>query len=160
MSTSGNAQNLDLLAVEQPHDSNQRACETVGVVNCVAYSAGRRVGDVALPDISEILKEPDRFVWIGLNEPSAGLLRNIQEEFGLHDLAIEDALRAHQRPKLERYGDGLFLVMRTPRLSQHPNSSSYLRCVKSASVKSQVPEKPVYQDAGIQALAGLLFDRQ
>ncbi len=64
-------------------------------------------------DISEVLKRPETFVWIGLYEPNEPLLRKIQEEFGLHDLAIEDALTAHQRPKVERYDNSLFVVLRT-----------------------------------------------
>ena len=84
-----------------------------GVVACVAYAGGRRVGDVELEDISEVLKHDDRFVWIGLHEPDQELLRVVQREFGLHDLAIEDAHRAHQRPKLEVYDGALFIVFHT-----------------------------------------------
>src|SRR5512134_2373054 len=83
------------------------------VVACAAYAAGCRVANVALEDISEVLKQEDRFVWIGLYEPEEDLLKEVQGEFGLHDLAIEDAHLAHQRPKLERYGDSLFIVLRT-----------------------------------------------
>ncbi len=85
------------------------------VVNCAAYSEGRRVADVELADVSEVLGSDhhSRFVWIGLLEPSEELLREVQKEFGLHDLAIEDAHRAHQRPKLEEYGDAVFVVLRT-----------------------------------------------
>jgi magnesium transporter len=84
------------------------------VVNCVAYTAdGRRIGTVDIEDISEILKFPGQFIWIGLHEPSEELVRQIQREFNLHDLAVEDALRAHQRPKIEEYGDSLFIVLRT-----------------------------------------------
>ena len=83
-----------------------------GVVNSVAYAEGRRVGDVAIPDISEVLKRPDVFVWLGLHDPSPDLLQEIQKEFGLHDLAVEDARLAHQRPKLEQYGDSIFVVLR------------------------------------------------
>jgi magnesium transporter len=86
------------------------------VVNCAAYAEGRKVGDVAIEDISEVIKRDDQFVWIGLHEPSEELLRKIQEEFCLHDLAVEDALRAHQRPKIEEYGDSLFVVLRTAAL--------------------------------------------
>ncbi len=87
------------------------------VVNCVAYSAdGRKIGTVEIDDISEILKFPGQFIWIGLHEPSDELLRRIQQEFALHDLAVEDALRAHQRPKIEEYGDSLFVVLRTAQL--------------------------------------------
>jgi len=89
-----------------------------GIVNCAAYADGRRVTDVAIQDISEVLKQADRFVWIGLHEPDADLLKQVQREFGLHDLAIEDALRAHQRPKLELYGESLFIVLRTAQLNR------------------------------------------
>jgi len=86
------------------------------VVNCVAYADGRRIGPVEIEDISEILRFPGQFIWIGLHEPSEETLRKIQEEFSLHDLAVEDALRAHQRPKLEEYGDSMFVVLRTARI--------------------------------------------
>lgn len=87
------------------------------IVNCVAYCDGRRVADVELDRIHEVLEQGDQFVWIGLREPTAALLTQIQEAFGLHELAIEDALRAHQRPKIERYGDSLFVVLRTASLN-------------------------------------------
>ncbi len=87
-----------------------------GLVNSVAYADGLRIGEVAIPDISEVLKQPGRFVWVGLHEPDDELLAEIQQEFSLHDLAVEDAARAHQRPKLERYGDSIFVVLRTAHL--------------------------------------------
>jgi magnesium transporter len=83
------------------------------ITNCIAYRQGRRIGDVALDDISEVIREPGTFLWLGLHEPDVGLLRKVQAEFGLHDLAIEDALNAHQRPKLEAYADSVFLVLDT-----------------------------------------------
>jgi magnesium transporter len=83
------------------------------IVNCVAYRAGKRLGDVPIDDISELLKEPNTFVWLGMHEPDTQLLRKVQEEFSLHDLAIEDALNAHQRPKLEAYADSIFMVVET-----------------------------------------------
>jgi magnesium transporter len=86
------------------------------VIASVAYADGRKIGEVQLDDISEVVKRPDTFVWIGLYEPNEPLLRKIQEEFGLHDLAIEDALSAHQRPKAERYDNSLFVVMRTAQI--------------------------------------------
>jgi magnesium transporter len=89
-----------------------------GVVNCAAYAGGRRVADVDVKDIGEALKQTDRFIWIGLHEPKEELLRQVQQEFGLHDLAIEDAHRAHQRPKLERYGDSLFVVLHTAQMNR------------------------------------------
>src|SRR3954462_11564877 len=83
------------------------------VIASVAYAAGKRVADVPLDDISEVLKQPGTFVWIGLYEPDEPLLRKVQEEFSLHDLAIEDALGAHQRPKIERYDNSIFVVWGT-----------------------------------------------
>ncbi|MEJ7738068.1 MAG: magnesium/cobalt transporter CorA [Chitinophagaceae bacterium] len=87
------------------------------IVNSAAYSNGRRVANIELCDISEVLKESDKFVWIGLHEPSVEMLAEVQREFGLHELAIEDAHRAHQRPKLEAYGDSLFIVLRTAQMN-------------------------------------------
>jgi magnesium transporter len=87
------------------------------VINCAAYSKGRRVSNIPISEVSEVLKQSDRFVWIGLHEPDEQLLQKVQVEFGLHDLAIEDAHRAHQRPKLENYGDSLFIVLRTAQMS-------------------------------------------
>jgi magnesium transporter len=87
------------------------------VVNCVAYRTdGTRLRDIHVNDISEVLKEPDTFVWVGLHEPDESLLLKLQEEFDLHDLAIEDAQQAHQRTKVETYGDSLFIVVQTAQL--------------------------------------------
>jgi magnesium transporter len=87
------------------------------VVNCVAYrNDGGRIGDIRIDDIDETLKDPANFVWVGLHEPDEALLLKLQEEFDLHDLAIEDAQQAHQRTKVETYGDSLFIVVQTAQL--------------------------------------------
>lgn len=84
------------------------------VINCAAYDRAGHRRDIDLDAISDVLAVDDgSFVWIGLYEPGEGVLEKLQEEFGLHDLAIEDAHHAHQRPKLEGYGDSLFLVAKT-----------------------------------------------
>ena len=85
------------------------------VVNCVAYAAdGQRLPDISFEQISDVLARDDgSFVWVGLYEPDEALLEKLQEEFGLHDLAVEDAHSAHQRPKIEIYGDSLFVVLNT-----------------------------------------------
>lgn len=90
---------------------------TACVVNCAAYDhAGRRT-DIGLDQISEVLaREDGGFVWVGLYEPGDALLDKLQAEFGLHDLAVEDAQNAHQRPKLEGYGSSLFLAVHTAQL--------------------------------------------
>ena len=87
--------------------------DTNTVVNCASYAAGQKVANVAIDDIKHALQDSSQFIWIGLQEPDKGMLNKIQHEFGLHELAIEDALRAHQRPKIELYGDTLFIVLRT-----------------------------------------------
>ncbi|WP_096876741.1 magnesium and cobalt transport protein CorA [Methylomonas koyamae] len=85
-------------------------------MRCVAYQKGVGIGDVTIADISEVLLKEDTFVWLGLREADSEILRAIQIEFGLHDLAIEDACSAHQRPKIEEYGDSLFIVLQTAQL--------------------------------------------
>src|SRR3954464_7198833 len=72
-----------------------------GIVNCAAYEGGVRVADVEVADVQQVLTTPGRFVWIGMYEPNEELLREVQHEFDLHDLAVEDAHNAHQRPKFE-----------------------------------------------------------
>jgi magnesium transporter len=87
------------------------------VANCVAYAAdGRKIRDVTLDEISDFLARPQGFVWVGLVEPDEALLEKLQGEFGLHELAVEDAHNAHQRPKIESYGDSLFVVAQTAQM--------------------------------------------
>jgi magnesium transporter len=83
------------------------------LVNCVAYQNGRKLADIPIEDISEYVSRPDCFVWVAINDPTEGELEQMQEEFGLHELAVEDAKRPHQRPKLDEYGEDLFAVIRT-----------------------------------------------
>jgi magnesium transporter len=85
------------------------------VINCVAYAAGRRRADVDLDQACPADASGD-FLWVGLHEPDQELLRTVQKRFGLHDLAVEDAFNAHQRPKLEIYGDSIFVALRTAQL--------------------------------------------
>lgn len=88
------------------------------IMKCVAYENGISIGDITLEAISDVLQREHTFVWLGLREANKELLLKIQEEFGLHDLAIEDACTAHQRPKLEEYGDSLFMVLNTAHLGE------------------------------------------
>src|SRR5678815_2235223 len=88
------------------------------IINCAAYQNGHRTADVELNKVHTVLEDVDQFVWIGLHEPSEEMLQRVQEEFNLHDLAIEDAHRAHQRPKIELYGDTVFMVLRTAQMNQ------------------------------------------
>ena len=87
-----------------------------GVVASTVYAGGRRVKDVAIEEAGEWSKRPGHVVWIGLFEPSTELLQRVQRQLGLHELAIEDAGKAHQHPKIEQYGEALFIVARTAQL--------------------------------------------
>lgn len=96
-----------------PRHPDNPAC----VVTCAYYDGQGRRHDIGLDDINEALeRDAGGFVWVGLYEPGEDVLRLLQAEFGLHDLAIEDALKAHQRPKAESYGNSLFVVVKTAQL--------------------------------------------
>nr|WP_234781915.1 magnesium and cobalt transport protein CorA [Sinorhizobium saheli] len=84
-----------------------------GVVAAAVYQNGRRLRDIEVEEAGEWRNQENVVIWIGLHEPDEQLLRQVQREFDLHDLAIEDAGKAHQRPKLEIYGDAIFVVART-----------------------------------------------
>jgi len=86
------------------------------LVNCVAYQDGRKLADIAKEEIGKYVKRPDCFVWMALFEPSVAELQEMRQEFDLHELAVEDASHGHQRPKLEEYGDSLFVVLQTVEL--------------------------------------------
>jgi len=86
------------------------------IVDCAVYEDGeRRTGPVDLADAAQAATDREGFVWLGLHEPSAEEFDAVQREFALHELAVEDAIKAHQRPKLEVYGDTLFVVLKTAR---------------------------------------------
>ncbi|MDH4390544.1 MAG: magnesium/cobalt transporter CorA [Aquabacterium sp.] len=81
------------------------------LINCAAYRAGTKLADIPVADISDYLAQPDCFVWVALRDPSDDELALMQEEFGLHDLSVEDARHGHQRPKIEEYGKTVFAVL-------------------------------------------------
>jgi magnesium transporter len=129
------------------------ALETIaahsGLVDCAAYSGGVRAAGVAIDDIGRTLSLGDRFVWMGLVEPEQELLRRVQRQFNLHDLAVEDAYNAHQRPKMEQYDTSLFVVLRTAQLATDSRrlefgethvfvGRNYVVTVRHGSVQSMV----------------------
>ena len=81
------------------------------LINCVAYQHGVKLADMPVSEISDYLAKPDCFVWVALKDASNEELEEMREEFGLHPLAVEDAQHGHQRPKIEEYGDSIFVVM-------------------------------------------------
>jgi magnesium transporter len=119
------------------------------VIDCAAYAGGVRVADLSLEEIRPALRQDDRFVWLGLYEPDQAALRLVQEQFGLHDLAVEDAYNAHQRPKLELYERSIFVVLRTAHLGSSPRrlefgethvflGPNYIVTVRHGSLRSHV----------------------
>ena len=81
------------------------------LINCVAYQNGRKLADIPVDQIHLFVNEPDCFVWVALRDPEPAELEAMQKEFGLHELAVEDARHGHQRPKIEEYGESLFVVL-------------------------------------------------
>ena len=97
--------------------STSGASENQGViVDCALYERGvRRPGRLAISDVPSSLAHKDAFVWLGLYEPTPAEFDEVRAQFGLHELAVEDALKAHQRPKLELYDESVFMVVKTAR---------------------------------------------
>ncbi|MFN0072995.1 MAG: magnesium/cobalt transporter CorA [Chloroflexota bacterium] len=123
--------------------------ENDGLVACAVYVSGRRAAELSLEELLRPISRDKGFVWIGLYEPSQSLLHTVQSQFGLHDLAVEDAHTAHQRPKLEQYQDSLFVVIRTAQFAATGRrgklefgethvflGSDYLVTVRHGSVRS------------------------
>jgi len=91
--------------------------EIAMLVNCVAYQEGRKLADILPSEIHQYIRRPGCFVWVALHEPTPEELETMRREFGLHELAVEDAGHGHQRPKIEEYSDSLFVVLHTVELS-------------------------------------------
>jgi magnesium transporter len=86
------------------------------IVDCAVYTKGeRRPGPLNLMDALEAASEPESFVWVGLYQPDETEFEAVRDEFALHALAVEDAVKAHQRPKIEVYDEDLFVVLKTAR---------------------------------------------
>jgi magnesium transporter len=81
------------------------------LVNCAAYQNGKKLGDIRKEEIHDYLRRPGGFVWVALKDGTPEELAELQQPFGLHELAVEDAHHGHQRPKIEEYGDSLFAVL-------------------------------------------------
>ena len=87
------------------------------LINCVAYQDGKKLADINVEDIDAYVSRPECMVWVALRDATDEELASMQHEFGLHDLAVEDARHGHQRPKVEEYGDTLFVTMHTVELN-------------------------------------------
>ena len=109
---------------------NSSAPSEPGVVASSVYAQGRRIADMPLNEAGDWSKRPGHVVWIGLFEPDPETLQRVQAQFNLHPLAIEDAGNAHQQPKIEQYGESLFIVARTAQMLESAyrlRRNAYLR---------------------------------
>jgi magnesium transporter len=104
------------------------------VVDCAVYVDGVRQPRVAAEDALEAAREKGGFVWLGLYEPTEVELSAVAERYGLHPLSVEDAVYAHQRPKLERYDDVLFMVLKTATYVEHEQLTATSEVVDTGEV--------------------------
>ncbi|KRV47085.1 magnesium transporter CorA [Wenjunlia vitaminophila] len=131
----------DLRAVVRParrrnHPSPVKHTPSSAVVDCAVYRDGRRLSEHRTPfeALRKVRDGGEGFVWIGLHEPTQAEFAGLAERFGLHPLAVEDAVHAHQRPKLERYDDVLFTVFKTLRYVEHGGPASNSEVVGTGEI--------------------------
>ncbi|ARH93053.1 MULTISPECIES: magnesium and cobalt transport protein CorA [Streptomyces] len=114
---------------------NTPACPNSAIVDCGVYREGRRVSDHVSPaEAMAGVRSEGGFAWIGLHEPTEAEFAGIAKEFGLHPLAVEDAVHAHQRPKLERYDETLFTVFKTVHYVEHTELTATSEVVETGEV--------------------------
>ncbi|WP_077798709.1 magnesium and cobalt transport protein CorA [Streptomyces sp. JHA26] len=112
------------------------------VVNCVTYRDGVRTpaGGEPVDAVRRMREHGDGFLWLGLHEPTAREFAGVAELFRLHPLAVEDAIEAHQRPKVERYGDTLFAVFKTVCYVEHEKLTATSEVVNTGEIMVFVGE--------------------
>jgi magnesium transporter len=121
------------------------------LINCVAYEEGRKLADIPVEDIDEWLRRPGCFVWVALRDASDEELREMQHEFELHELAVEDARNGHQRPKIEEYGSTLFVVMKLPELHDGAIESGEVAIFVGANFVLSVRNRSTHDFLGVRA---------
>ncbi len=104
------------------------------VIGCGVYVGGERLPDIDPTQALALARERDGFVWLGLLEPTEAEFESLAGEYGLHPLAVEDAVFAHQRPKLERYDDALFMVLKTAQYMEHERLTATSEVVDTGEV--------------------------
>ncbi|WP_406167121.1 magnesium/cobalt transporter CorA [Streptomyces canus] len=135
----GGLRKVARLARRRPRvDLSHHARSPLGtsVVNCVTYEDGARIpvaGDL-VDTVERVRKSRDGFVWLGLHEPSDHEFEGIADLFDLHPLAVEDAVEAHQRPKVERYGETLFAVFKTVCYVEHEELTATSEVVNTGEI--------------------------
>jgi magnesium transporter len=116
---------------------------TSAVVDCGVYVAGTRMPGDYTPDqaLEKACRQDGAFVWLGLHEPSEGEMAAIAHTYGLHELAVEDAVKAEQRPKLEQFGAVHFLVLRTARYVPHQELTESQQVVETGQMMVFIGER-------------------
>ena len=109
------------------------------IIDCAAYLDGHRVNTTSIEDTMYLVRSEEThssngFAWVGLHEPDAAELEELAEVFGLHPLAVEDAVHAHQRPKLERYEGVTFVVFKTCRYLEHDYLTSTCEVIETGEI--------------------------
>ncbi|MCD2099076.1 magnesium and cobalt transport protein CorA [Rhodococcus rhodochrous] len=106
------------------------------VVDCAVYVDGHRLPGryTHTEAVAEVRRRGTGFVWLGLHHPDEEQMSNVSRTFGLHELMVEDAVHAHQRPKLERYDDVLFLVLRTVSYIEHESVTTTKDIVETGEI--------------------------
>jgi magnesium transporter len=138
------------------------------LINCAAYANGKKLADIPVTNISDYVERPDAFVWVALRDPKPAELDEMKLEFGLHELAVEDARNGHQRPKIEEYGDSLFCVLHPLQLKDNELSAgevhifvgaNYVLSVRNRSEQSfiNVRERCEHESQLLSHGAGFVF---
>jgi magnesium transporter len=122
------------------------------IVDCAVYVDGRRQEHVSPDDALAVAVDRGGFVWLGLHEPTQNELDLFADRYDLHPLAVEDAVEAHQRPKLERYDDDLFMVLKTGRYVEHKRLTATSEVVDTGELLCLGPSAVLY------AVADLVVD--
>jgi magnesium transporter len=117
-----------------PRSTPARRTDQDVVIGCAVYVDGRRQAPVTPERALESARTQGGFVWLGLYEPTEDELSEIGDRYGLHPLAVEDAVYAHQRPKLEHYDDALFMVLKTATYVEHERLTATSEVVDTGEV--------------------------
>ena len=137
------AMNRFLGTTGERHEQGRSGDYTSAVVDCGLYVDGKREPGEFTPDqaFREACERDNAFVWLGLHEPSAGEMADIAHTYGLHELAVEDSVKAEQRPKLEQFGAVQFLVLRTARYVPHGELTETSQVVETGQMMIFIGEQ-------------------
>jgi magnesium transporter len=143
------------------------------IVDCAVYEAGKR-SECAPDGVHDARRRDGAFVWMALHEPTRDEFETVRGEFDLHELAVEDAIKAHQRPKLERFGDVSLLVLKTARYIEPDEiefgeillfigesfvlSVRHGEAVPTAAIRSKLEERPEFLSYGPLAVVYAVID--